>query len=137
MAELFSMQEFVKVIGFPGLIFIIWYLFWRGEKQKWELQLEQLTQMRLIQKEKEDADRKEHMHKWDALISNHKLQIDQLIQSHDAQMQQLVSHYNKQLERNHSISDRQSQAIELTAEYLHKLITKIDTIKAPFPGVKQ
>ncbi len=118
--------EFTRTVGFPGLIFIIWYLFWRGEKQKWELQLEQQCQLRSIQKEKEDADRMEHMHKWDSLVENHEKQLEQLIKSHDAQMSQLVEHFNSQLERQHELSDRQAEAIELTTQYLHKLIEKID-----------
>lgn len=128
MYDLAAAAEFSRTVGFPGLIFIIWYLFWRGEKQKWELQLEQQHQLRVIQKDKEDADRKEHMHKWNSLVENHEKQLDQLIKSHDSQMAQLVEHFNGQMERQFELSDRQAQAIELTTQYLHKLIEKIDNI---------
>jgi len=138
-AELFSFSEFVKVIGFPGLIFIIWYVFWRGEKEKWEKQLQHTESLRIIQKEKEDRDRKEHLHKWDTMISTHKSQMDsviadhnrkteQLIRSHDAQMQLQVTLFSQQIERAHSISDRQAEYAELTAGQLIKLTEKIDSL---------
>lgn len=114
-ADLLSTAEFVRTVGFPGLIFVIWYLFWRGEKQKWELQLDQQNALRVIQKEKEDADRKEHQHKWNSMV-----------QSYTDQIRQLIENFNSQQTRQYELMDRQAQAIELSSELLHKLTEKID-----------
>lgn len=114
-AELLTTAEFVRTVGFPGLIFVIWYLFWRGEKQKWELQLDQQNALRVIQKEKEDADRKEHQHKWNSMV-----------QSYTDQIRQLIENFNSQQTRQYELMDRQAQAIELSSELLHKLTEKID-----------
>jgi hypothetical protein len=114
-SELLSYAEFARTVGFPGLIFLIWYLFWRGEKQKWELQLDQQKALRVIQKEKEDADRKEHQHKWNSMV-----------QSYTDQIRQLIENFNKQQEQQFRLMNRQAEAIELSAELLNKLSAKID-----------
>ena len=113
-SELLSYAEFARTVGFPASSSSSGTCS-GGAKKKWELQLDQQKALRVIQKEKEDADRKEHQHKWNSMV-----------QSYTDQIRQLIENFNKQQEQQFRLMNRQAEAIELSAELLNKLSAKID-----------
>ena len=59
MVEFQTGLELVKIIGFPALLFIVWYLYHRSESRKWQTYLEQQKEAsdRQFEQQKQDVER--------------------------------------------------------------------------------
>jgi hypothetical protein len=74
---------------------------------------------------KQDKDRREHMAKWESMISiqqksidNQKNVFDQLIEAHKEEINRLITSHNEDTRRRDQIADRQAAAIEAVSVHL-------------------
>jgi len=109
-----SMFKLVEQIGFPAIIFIIWYLFWRGESRKWSMLLEQERAKMAVQMDRDEKDRGEHMEKWRTMISAQKDELERILKTHRDQVDQMFRLY-----------DRQGELMVIQARHLQSIDAKI------------
>lgn len=82
-ASTFAMEvgpyiELVKAIGFPGVIFLIWYLYHRSENQKWEKNFKAQQEM-IGNMLKENSKRAEdQFHLWKEMSESLMMQVTQI-----------------------------------------------------------
>jgi hypothetical protein len=80
--EVASYVELIKVIGFPALIFLIWYLYHRSENLKWEKNFEAQREMQreMIQGilKQSSEERENQLLRWKEFLETLSLQTSQL-----------------------------------------------------------
>jgi hypothetical protein len=111
--------EFALKYGVAGLIFIMWLLSQRAEQRRWDISRkdEAERQQKTLDSEnaKREADRAEHMKKWDSMLLMQKDQFVFMVNSHAAES-----------ESTHDILKRQAAAMEMQAAQLSHLNAKIE-----------
>ncbi len=75
-----SIIEYAKVLGFPGLLFILLYLFIRDNSKKWE-------STRLDDKEK-----------WGSMVKQHQEAFDSALKAHKEERERDFAHLRDQME---------------------------------------
>lgn len=120
--------------GIPAVMLILFYL--------------GLSAYLNSQKQRADADRREHMIKWDSLVKGHEsstmmivesqtqatnslvkaheTEISRTIRHHELSTQNLIDSHQKETERAYRMHERNSDAVEILAGQMSKLVEKID-----------
>jgi hypothetical protein len=108
-----ALLKLLEGFGWPGLIFLIWYLTHRADNAKWDNIRIDDSAKRKEEAEIREKDRVEHMAKWNSMVTQQSTQMNQILLSH-----------RDETDRTYKLLDRQTSAIEMQAHLLTVLNAK-------------
>jgi hypothetical protein len=126
MSEVLILQTCLGA-GVPG-VFLAVLFFWRkAERARIAAQLKAEKDVREKQAAKDEADREEHMRKWDSMMEYHTQAMAQVVTLLEAQSARMRETHEKDMARHHATTERQNATLDMIAVSLQRLIDKVDS----------
>ncbi|GAB4327308.1 MAG: hypothetical protein Kow0037_00760 [Calditrichia bacterium] len=100
--------DFVKAVGFPGIIFVIWYLYHRSVEKNWE------------------ADRKSDNEKWKQMFQQAEANANRQFQLFHEAVKNAAESQKEQTARTYEILKDLTETVQYHAAVLVRIESKID-----------